>query len=272
MSDGSQRKFKVPMSRKVAIRKRRREIAQHYLQGQHDTRQIAEALNVSTATVRSDLKVLARQWEAQSEKSFSEYPARVLAEAARIKDEYWREYHRSKEPKRTVTSKQARDATGRVIGEQEVTTKIEERLGDPRYLKGVEDCLGLEVKILGLATDDIDMTAGSAIQRSLETLFGEMVKIAESKDDPMVIDGSFVERRIAEEAEKQGVKLPSIEDQREAIAEKKAKAEAGGEGDSGDPDDENMVDGNVISDEVSGGDSEADNDGLGPEIDSLGVD
>lgn len=134
--------------------------AEYYLQG-WTQRRIADKLGVSQAQVSLDLKKMQKRWQESALVNFDEARAKELARIDELERTYWAEWHRSREA-RTIsrTRRSARDLPGKgkeegedegqTIRSAESSEIIEERLGDPRYLQGVQWCIQERIKLLGL--------------------------------------------------------------------------------------------------------------------------
>jgi len=126
---------------------------------------IAEKLGIDQATVSRDLSAVRKMWRKDASLSFDAAKAQELARIDTLENEYWRQYEASQEEfVRTMTEKNLPPVTegGR---QKEGTTKArvikETRIGDPRYLSGIQWCIEQRCKILGIeAPKKTDMTSG----------------------------------------------------------------------------------------------------------------
>lgn len=161
-----------------------------YLQGWSQFR-IAEKLaaerdyEVSRQTISNDLKAIQERWRQNTAMNLDDHRARELAKIDALEAEYHEQYQRSKEP-RTINSKSAKSKPGSgkdkpATVEQSASERIEQREGNPAYLQGVERCIAMRVKLLGLNAPEksdttlriIDMAAVQAeLRRKIEA--GEM--------------------------------------------------------------------------------------------------
>jgi len=127
---------------KIQVEKDRREIANLYLQGIIQA-EIGARLGMTQPMVCYDIKVIKKRWLASSVRDFDEAKARELARIDNVETVAWRQFELSQGDKKSTTVKKSEGGT-------EATKKIEERLGDPRYLKIVLDCVDRRCKILGV--------------------------------------------------------------------------------------------------------------------------
>jgi hypothetical protein len=121
--------------------------AELYLKGWSQY-QIAADRDISQGTVSNDLKEVHKRWRAAMVETYDELQRRELARVDQLESTYWGEWEKSQEPKTTeggkITTRPDGDKT------EEGSKKIEERIGDPRYLEGVRWCIDKRCKILGL--------------------------------------------------------------------------------------------------------------------------
>ena len=146
--------------------------------------EIARIIGVDEKTVRSDLKVIEKDWQAVNNQQISEHRNRENAKLLNLESEYWAVYHESKKHIRKTTVKRVVPAfdipsdqddskddrheyddlldeiqerveglppseSGRTLL-AEVTTVIENRLPDIRCLDGVRNCIEARCKLFGL--------------------------------------------------------------------------------------------------------------------------
>ena len=117
----------------------RRVIAQYYLQGKSQY-EIADLTGLSQSTVQRDLGALRGIWLKSALIDFNAARAKELAKIDLLELTYWQAWEESKV-----------DTTIRGGAEDEnplVTQR--EGAGDPAYLAGVERCVSMRVKLLGL--------------------------------------------------------------------------------------------------------------------------
>jgi DNA-binding transcriptional ArsR family regulator len=122
------------------------EVSRRYLSGEPQYK-IAEALGVYPSTITYDLKRLQEQWLASSLQDFNAARAAQLARVDHLEREYWDAWERSK-AQITVTVKES-TLTGnrkRVKGSE----RVEDHVGNPAYLAGVQWCIEARSRLLGL--------------------------------------------------------------------------------------------------------------------------
>src|SRR5690348_1604469 len=128
--------------KKMAIEKRRQQVAEFYLHGWTQQR-IAAELNTSQGTVCSDLKKLQKQWRESSIRDFDLARAEELQKLAQIEREAYEAWEQSKKPAQSAV----------VSGENgtaQARKTIKNRHGDPRLLEIVLKCIAARRMILGL--------------------------------------------------------------------------------------------------------------------------
>lgn len=126
------------------IARHRRKEADLYLKGWLQV-DIADELGINQATVSRDLKALHKDWLASALIDFDRAKARELAKVARLEREYWAAWERSCEDAETVRQEANRDSgTGKVVRTRKG------QAGDPRFLLGVQWCIGKRCEILGV--------------------------------------------------------------------------------------------------------------------------
>ena len=132
--------------RDTDIAARRRDVALRYLKGdtQHE---IAQAVGVNQSTISRDLKALREEWLAAAVEAVAQAKGRELARIDALEREYWAAWQRSMEPQREQTQKAVE---GGLQGRKEQSKVVKERVGDARYLAGVQWCIDQRCKILGL--------------------------------------------------------------------------------------------------------------------------
>lgn len=114
---------------------------------------------VSMAGVAQDGKVLVAQWHKETLTLITKAKARELAKIDNLEQTYWAAWERSLTPQRKKTVRRGgdmvRDAES---GERRLLTPdyvreeetIAHRVGDPRWLAGIERCIAVRIKLLNL--------------------------------------------------------------------------------------------------------------------------
>lgn len=124
--------------------KDREQIAALRLRGR-TMQQIADAVGISFATVRRELKALVGEWQESAAEDIAAVKARELQKLDAIEEEAWREWERSKEDWIKKSSKKGG-------GNSDPETKVETggQCGDPRYLQALLGIQDRRAKILGM--------------------------------------------------------------------------------------------------------------------------
>ncbi|MFA5378937.1 MAG: hypothetical protein WC455_24500 [Dehalococcoidia bacterium] len=133
-------------------------IAELYLHGWRQS-DIAVDLDVTQQTISNDLQELYRRWQNRATTSIDAAKARELARIDELERTYWAEWVASKEERQSTTTKRiqrpAEDKKDQLAQKpmtlrDEATIHKEGRLGDPRYLAGVQWCIERRCTILGI--------------------------------------------------------------------------------------------------------------------------
>jgi hypothetical protein len=115
----------VPFSKKLAIARRRQEIAELVLEGWTQAA-IAEKLSLSQAAVSKDLKQIRIAWRESSIRDFDELRCQELAKLDMIEREAWAAWRRSQQPAQTAT-------VNGEAGSQKAKRTVRHQYGDPRF-------------------------------------------------------------------------------------------------------------------------------------------
>lgn len=151
----------MPKARKPSeLAKHRLLIAELYLKG-YTMMALKEVMadehnvELSIGTIHSDLKVLQKEWHERSIESIDKIKARELAKIDKVEIEFWQGWERSKKEFKAISSKEkAIKLKGKKepIDAEEIerTKKVEERVGDSKFLFGVLKCIEERCQILGI--------------------------------------------------------------------------------------------------------------------------
>ena len=143
---------------KSEIERDRRKIARLYLEGKIQG-EIAEALNISQATVSRDLTFLQKEWTVARINDIDERKRIELAKLDNLELTYWEGWKRSQEAIKVETQKIQGSAKPQKEGEEkrdstpeklEKINRVETQVGDPRFLAGVQDCIKQRRELLGM--------------------------------------------------------------------------------------------------------------------------
>lgn len=133
----------------VELQDRRRKVWYMRLRGM-SLKEIAAAIRAeaggtySIATAGKDIEAVRQEWRAEQSASVDEWVNEQLAELELLREQAMAEWERSK-----LQTKSLKEESSAKDGEK-TTITIEERLGDPRYLSVVQDCIEKRAKLLGL--------------------------------------------------------------------------------------------------------------------------
>jgi len=123
------------------------EIARRYLHGMSQM-EIAAELELSQSQISRDLKVLHDRWTKSALVDLNEAKARELARIDNLEREYWDAWRDSRgERLETNTEQIAGDKTG---DRKKVSIKKVKLEGNPDFLAGIQWCIEMRCKILGI--------------------------------------------------------------------------------------------------------------------------
>jgi len=126
----------------------RRRMAEMYLQQGLGQIEIAEELKLSQSTVSRDLQELISEWKKSALVDVDDAIAEELAKINALELEYWAAWRKSQEPNHKKTNVKKSEMKG--LGYLKQSASEEQRIGDPRYLAGVQWCIEQRRAILGL--------------------------------------------------------------------------------------------------------------------------
>jgi hypothetical protein len=126
-------------------------LSRYYLTG-HSQRRIGEALGISASQVCRDFVTLQERWKASTTMHLDEIKARELARIDCMEASYWRSWRKSLKDEKIAAVEKRTDGTG---GEQnKVGSKRKAQCGDPSFLAGVQWCVEMRCKLLGLVAKE----------------------------------------------------------------------------------------------------------------------
>ena len=131
----------VSLSKKLAIARRRQQIAELYLKGLAQTA-IAEQLAVEQSTVCRDLKAIHKAWRDSAVRDFDMAREEELQKLELIEREAWAAWERSQKP-----SQEARSKDGDM---SKAAKRMKSQHGDARCLDLVLKCVTNRRALLGL--------------------------------------------------------------------------------------------------------------------------
>lgn len=109
--------------------------------------EIAAILNMSTADTKAILTEIDLEWREESKELVKAARNIVLEELLDLLAEYREAWEKSKEARKTSSTKLSDGSTGK---KREISNRTEERLGNPAYLQGVERVLKQLSELMGL--------------------------------------------------------------------------------------------------------------------------
>lgn len=122
---------------------------------------IAKEMGVAQSQVNYDLKILQNRWRESAMRSWDELRSEQLAKIDLAEREYWQGYERSLKAR-------TKERVGQTTGSQNATTTAsvttESRDGAIGWLQGVERCIGMRIRLLGLA--ELEHQAASALAKA----------------------------------------------------------------------------------------------------------
>lgn len=194
-------------SKKLEVMRRREAVSARYLSGQ-TMRQVAEALEISLATVQRDLAALDLQWEENAASNTNRHKARLLAKNENLERLAHQAFmasigevivttHRGK-GKATASPthcpkcshplfgapscskcKFVIPTAGTEVTRQEIKRKS---YGDPRYLKIIDSCLNRYGRLHGL-----EVTTPASGYEHLPVIGFEMIQSDDTQEEPEVL-------------------------------------------------------------------------------------
>ena len=176
--------------RKAAQKARdKKRIAEMYLHGSLQE-EIAQEVGLDQTTISRIIKELQGDWLRDAGKSIDEAKARELAKVDDLELIYRAAWEASRGEIKTITRKGiagkaqvAKQGTKAepAISRQEVTEHIEQAVGDPRYLKGIEWCIEQRCTILGAKAPTRDLA--SILNIDVTKLSTEQLQRIQSGED-----------------------------------------------------------------------------------------
>jgi len=126
-------------------------ISKLYLEG-HSQWEIHTKLGISQATVSRDIAILIRYWRISATKNIDTAMQIELTRINKLEMEYWQAWERSKgeSKKKSIKQRGHKQQEGADVIPVEISSQVEDRNGDPRYLQGVQWCVETRCKILGI--------------------------------------------------------------------------------------------------------------------------
>lgn len=161
----------------------RADVARRYLRGEFQV-DIAKAISdqrdyaITQQQVSWDLAAIREEWKRSAVRDFDDAKAQELARIDELERTYWHAWERSLEAA-SKTTQHLNHMGDEGPKPSRAIVETTERVGDPRFLEGVQHCIDKRIKLLGLnAPDKIAPTdptgtqpyAGVLTQLSVEEL------------------------------------------------------------------------------------------------------
>lgn len=145
----------MPQHTEDEIAQRRAIVAKLYLKGWTQT-EIGINQGVSQGQISQDLEKIREDWRESAIVDFNDAKIKELAKLDQLESTLWKAWERSLEPIKKSTKRMQgkvdhkKLATSQTVDNFNTTEVVEERLGDPRYLEGVQRCIQKRCDLLGL--------------------------------------------------------------------------------------------------------------------------
>jgi hypothetical protein len=175
---------RTPIQREDDLRR----ISELYLRGWRQV-DIATEIGISQGMVSQDLKLIQKRWRKQTAVNMDEAKNKELARIDALEREYWEAWERSKGEQ--VKGRQKQSDTGGKKKIEWATVEKVQLIGNPAFLAGVEKCIDMRCKLLGIyAATKVD-----AVTRNIDLtkLTGDQLdRIAAGEDPIQVILSGYV--------------------------------------------------------------------------------
>lgn len=145
----------MPFSTEDAIAQRRATVARLYLQGWTQSA-IAANQQVTQGQISQDLHAIRDEWRESALMDFNEHKIKELAKLDHLEATLWAAWEQSLKPIKKKTVKKSGKLDIKLPADKQLPshfdqTDVEEgRLGDPRYLEGIQRCIQKRCDLLGL--------------------------------------------------------------------------------------------------------------------------
>lgn len=178
----------------LKVARRRQQIGELVLQGMPQLA-IADELGVSQATVCRDIKALHKEWQQSGIRNFDQAAAVELKKLERLERMAWEAWERSRQPLESTTVHQ--DGGGK-----RARKTVKQQIGDPRFLELVQKCIAARRQLLGLdSPSKLSFTSPDGEQPYHTHVMAELMRLAEeTQGGPVVIDGDYIQRQLADPA------------------------------------------------------------------------
>lgn len=156
----------MPRKKETISAKRRKTIAELYLKG-YNQYDIGEKIGITQGAVSKALVVVRKQWQESATEDIKELTLRELAKIDKLEQTYWDAWHKScldhqektiKAIKKKSRKKDA-DLESKKPDSVEQTTKEIKAFGNPSFLAGIQRCVEMRCKLLGIDIQKIETKA-----------------------------------------------------------------------------------------------------------------
>jgi predicted transcriptional regulator len=140
---------------RLKLTQRREKAAEMYLRGFRQS-EIGEQLGIDQSTVSDDLRAVQKLWMERAAEHLDAHKAKELHRIDDLERTYWDAWERSKKPLKVKTQEMLSsggltDEQGNPVPEEKkARLSEEEQTGNVAYLQGVERCIAMRCKLLGL--------------------------------------------------------------------------------------------------------------------------
>ena len=128
--------------RAMGLETRRQEIVARYMRGEQQSA-IAKSLGLTQQQISVDLHIIRAAWLTSAVRDFDAIKAEQLAKIDAAESAAWREFDRSREDVEVTIQE---ESDGRLRNSR----RVETRVGDPRFLQTILNCIAKRCDLLGL--------------------------------------------------------------------------------------------------------------------------
>ncbi len=150
----------------------------------YSSREIAEKLRISHATVSRDLKTIDRRWQDKylNNEAKNKIKAEAIERTYKREKEAWQGWDRSQQQRRVKSVEYEPEIAlpdGKTLkGKQKVSERVEDQYGDPRFLEQASKAVQQRCDLLGLIVQKTDNT-----HHIIDNLTEEFAKALEVLDE-----------------------------------------------------------------------------------------
>lgn len=139
----------MPQNKKHTIEARKKIVSDLYLKG-YNQYEIAEKIGVSRSQVKHDIKRIHEDWVKIRNSNFDQVKERELSKIDKLEHTYWQAWEKSVEDYKQKSVKASGSGKAKKPDKIERTEKDMLMYGDPRFMAGIERCIEMRCKILGI--------------------------------------------------------------------------------------------------------------------------